>query len=107
MAYRKVKATSYKWPVTIFTPKADGGGYDKFTMDVEFKRMKRTELESVKDNIELLNKVVCGWSGYTDEAGAEIKFTDKEFAEMLEDTAFVPAAAKAFWESISGAPEKN
>lgn len=106
MAYRKVKATSYKWPVTLSVAK-DGGGFDKFTMDVEFRRMKRTELESVKDNIELLRMVVCGWSGYTDEAGAEIKFSDKEFNEMLEDTAFVPAAAKAFWESISGAPEKN
>lgn len=108
MAYKKVKAGSYKWPVTITLAKEDGSGdFDKFAMTLEFRRLKRTEIEGLKNNVELLKKAVCGWSGYQDSAGAEIKFTDKEFEEMMEDTAFVPAAASAFWESVSGAQEKN
>ena len=108
MAYKKVKASSYPWPVIVWTPKEDGSGdYDKFAMQVEFRRMKRSELEKLSNNVELLKAVVCGWSGYQDAAGADIKFSDKELQELLDDTAFVPAAAQAFWESLSGAQEKN
>lgn len=108
MAYKKIKAASYKWPLVIYVPKEDGSGdYDKFGMELEFRREKRSELEKCGNNVELLKKVVCGWSGYADAAGAEVKFSDKEFEELLEDTFFVPAAAKAFWDSLGGAQEKN
>ena len=107
MAYKKVKAGSYKWPVVITPPAAEGGGFDSCAMEVEFRRVKRTQLEKVQNNLELLRLVVCGWSDYKDEAGAEIKFSDKELNELLEDSCFLQAAASAFYDSITGAKEKN
>jgi hypothetical protein len=101
MAFSRKKVSSYRWPVTVFVP-ADGGTHDKQTLDVLFKRIPRTELENVKDNVSLLEKVIEGWFSYIDEAGKEIPFSAQALKELLDDTAFVPAAAKAYWESLQG-----
>lgn len=101
MAFVRKKATSYRWPVSVMPP-GDGGIYKKETLDLEFLRLKRTELEEVKDNVQLLKRVVIGWYDYKDEDGEDIPFSATALEELLEDTAFVPAAATAFWESLNG-----
>ena len=101
MAFVRRKVTSYRWPVPVFVP-ADGGGFKKETLDLEFLRLKRSELEEIKDNVQLLKKVVSGWHDYKDESGEDIPFSATALEELLEDTAFVPAAATAFWESLNG-----
>lgn len=101
MAFKRKKVGSYRWPVTVSSP-ADGGGSEKETIDLVFKRIKRTELEGVKDNVQLLERVIEGWSNYLDESDKEIPFSDAALKELLQDTAFVPAAAKAYWESLQG-----
>jgi hypothetical protein len=40
MAFTRKKVASYKWPVTVEIP-ADGGGFDKATFTVEFKKLGR------------------------------------------------------------------
>lgn len=104
MAFVRKKVTTYKWPVPVFSP-ADGGGFNKETIDLEFLRISRTELESIKDNVALLRKVIKGWTGYTDEAGEAIPFSATALDELMEDTAFVPSAAKAYWDSLNGAAQ--
>lgn len=104
MAFARKKATTYLWPVPVFPP-ADGGGYGKETIDLSFLRISRSELESIKDNVQLLKKVVKGWNGYVDEDGKAIPFSVTALEELLEDTAFVPAAAKAYWDSLNGAAQ--
>ena len=101
MAFVRKKVSAYRWPVPVYVP-MDGGGYDKQILDLEFLRISRSELESVKDNIQLLKKVVKGWYEYTDEDGVKIPFSATALDELLEDTAFVPAAAKAYWDSLQG-----
>ncbi len=104
MAFVRKKVTTYKWPVPVFSP-ADGGGFNKEAIDLEFLRISRSEFESAKNNVELLKKVIKGWSGYRDEDGKEIPFSASALEELLEDISFVPSAAKAYWESMSGAAQ--
>lgn len=104
MAFVRKKVTTYTWPVPVFSP-ADGGGFNKETIDLEFLKISRSELEGMKDNVALLRKVVKGWKGYNDDAGEEIPFSVAALDELLEDTAFVPCAAKAFWDSLNGAAQ--
>jgi hypothetical protein len=104
MAFVRKKVTTYKWPVPIFSP-ADGGGFTKETIDLEFLRISRSELENMKDNVQLLKKVIKGWSGYTDEDDKAIPFSVSALEELMEDTAFVPGAAKAYWDSMNGAAQ--
>ncbi len=67
MAFVRKKVTTYLWPVPVFSP-ADGGSFNKETIDLEFLRISRTELESTKDNVALLRKVIKGWKSYNDQA---------------------------------------
>lgn len=101
MAFIRKKVTTFRWPVPVYIP-TDGGSWDKQTLDLEFLRITRSELENIKDNVALLKKVVKGWFNYTDEDGKPIPYSAAAFDELMEDTAFVPAAAKAYWESLQG-----
>lgn len=103
MAFVRKKVTSYKWPVPVFSP-ADGGGYDKETIQIEFRRIKRTELEQLT-NLQLLQKTIKGWDDYLDEDGKAIPFSESALDELLEDSAFVQSAAAAYWKSINGAAQ--
>lgn len=104
MAFVRKKVTTYLWPVPVFSP-TDGGGFSKEMIDLEFLRISRTELESFTNNATLLRKVIKGWKGYTDEAGEAIPFSATALDELLDDTAFVPCAAKAYWDSLNGAAQ--
>jgi len=106
MAFVKRKATSYKWPVKIEVP-LDGGSFEVQRMTVEFKRISQSQIEKFKDNRELLNEVIVGWSEYKDEKGTEIPFSSEELGYLVDDTTFLRAAGLAFFESLSGAPVKN
>lgn len=104
MAFARKKVTTYKWPVPVFSP-ADGGGFNKETIDLEFLRISRSELENMKDNVQLLKKVIKGWAGYNDADGEAIPFSASALEELMEDTSFVPCAAKAYWDSMNGAAQ--
>lgn len=106
MAFVRKKVGSYKWPVKIETP-LDGGSFEIQRMTVEFKRITQTQIEKFKDNKELLNEVIVGWSEYKDEKGVEIPFSTEELGYLVEDTTFLRAAGMAFFESLSGAKPGN
>jgi hypothetical protein len=107
VTYVRKKVQSYKWPVKIEAP-ADGGRFDISTMTVEFKRVSQSKaLELAKDGSQLVREVVIGWEDYMDEDGKAIPFTSSELNELADDTPFVRAAGKAFFDSLAGAQEGN
>lgn len=107
MAYIKRRISSYKWPVKIEEP-SDGGVFDISTFTLEFKCLDQPAIESFKNNRDLLGAAVVGWGDdYVDEAGKPIPFSEQEKKYLLGRPPFLRAAAKAFFESLSGAPEGN
>jgi len=76
-------------------------------MTVVFKRIPQSRVEAIKINRDLLAEAIIGWGDYVDEAGKEIPFSLDELKTLLDDTVFLRAATKAFFESLAGAQEGN
>ena len=108
------QSPSYRWPVVVEFP-VDGGKFDKETFDAEFKRLPQDQLREIGDRIEagtitdleLLDKVLVGWSGIFDEAGDEVPFSETSADEIL-NVALVASAIVAAWlESLAKGKRKN
>lgn len=104
------QSDSYRYPVTFYTPKEDGTGYQENTFTAVFRRMGVKEIQDmtakVKDDIDMARRVLSGWDG-VEEKGAEFKFTPANLERLLDIAGFAPAVARAYLESVSGGPEKN
>jgi hypothetical protein len=107
MAYIKRRLSSYKWPVRIEEP-SDNGVFDVSTFTLEFKCLDQPTIESYKNNRDLLDAAVIGWGDdYVDEAGKPVPYSEQEKKYLLGLPCFLRAAGKAFFASLSGAPEGN
>lgn len=108
MAFVIKKGSTYTWPVKFETP-ISGGKRETNTFDIEFKRSTRTEIAALLDtnDTELARKVIVGWAGIKDEAGAEIPFSEKSLEELLEVPGLSTAVTHAFLQSVSGEKAKN
>jgi hypothetical protein len=105
---------TYKWPVLVEPPEG-GGKYGKETFDAEFRRLPQDQLREIGDRIEagtitdleLLDKVLLGWSGIFDEAGDEVPYSETNAGEIL-NVALVASAIVAAWlESLAKGKRKN
>ena len=115
MAFVLSQSPSYKWPVEIKIA-ADGGVYEKFTFDAEFKRLPSERVKEVlnpKDSASSLSdedfcrEVVLGWSGIKDDKGAEVPFSQDALEKLLKIHPAPATIATAWISSISSAKEKN
>lgn len=108
MAFVLKKVASYKWPVTVETP-IDGGKFQKQTFDAIFKKMSRSEFNNLVEQGDdaLVDQIVEGWEGITDEDGKEIPFTQKMKKELTDDPYVMRALITAYADSVMGASQKN
>jgi len=76
MAFVFKKTASYKWQVTVETP-IDGGKFEKQTFDAVFKKMSRSAFNDLVEQGDdaLIDSILEGWDGISDEDGKEIPFT--------------------------------
>lgn len=106
------QSDSYAWPVTLEVP--GDGRHEKFTFDVEFKRVGQTRInELVKGGTEGLisdrqtcEELVVGWKGVSDDNG-DLAFSQKALASVLDIAGVERAIVVAWIESLSGAKRKN
>jgi hypothetical protein len=108
MAFVLKKTASYKWPVTVETP-IDGGKFDKQTFEAVFKKMSRSAFNDLVEQGDdaLIDSILEGWDGISDEDGKEIPFTVKTKKLLTDDPYVVRALISAYADSITGAPAKN
>lgn len=97
MAFVRRKIKSFKWPVTVSEP-ADGGGFAESTFTATFKRLGRTEMQSLADKpvVDLIKAVLTDWEGINDDANKPIPFNANTLAEMCEDSDWVRGVMAAF-----------
>ena len=108
MAFVLKKTASYKWPVTVETP-IDGGKFDKQTFEAVFRKMSRSAFNDLVEQGDdaLIDSILEGWDGISDEDGKEIPFTVKTKKLLTDDPYVVRALISAYADSITGAPAKN
>lgn len=114
MAFIKKKLAVYPWPVEVSKPsETKVGEFESTTFTVKFIRLKTSELVKFEDEsvdlepVEMLKMIVAGWMDYTDEAGKDIPFCDKELAEMAEDADMVAAISTGYRNFYGNAQAKN
>jgi hypothetical protein len=87
----------------------DGGKFQKQTFDAIFKKMSRSEFNNLVEQGDdaLVDQIVEGWEGITDEDGKEIPFTQKTKKELTDDPYVMRALITAYADSVMGASQKN
>lgn len=87
----------------------DGGRFEKQTFEAVFKKMSRSAFNDLVDQGDdaLIDSILEGWDGISDESGKEIPFTQKTKKELTDDPYVVRALISAYADSITGAPAKN
>ena len=114
MAFRLQVPPTYETEVTVAYPVA-GGKVETAKFFAEFKRLNQAELEALMAEVRdaklgdraVLDRVLVGWRGVQDEAGAELPFNPATRDQLLALHPTQPAIARAFFNSIAGAREKN
>lgn len=114
MAFKLDNTASYFYPVEVQIA-TDGGKFQKSTFDVQFRRVNRTELESMVKALQdgeitdraIAVDVMTGWKGVTDADGEPIAFGETSRDAVLDVVAVQPAIVKAWFESVSGKNAKN
>ena len=108
MAFVLKKVASYKWPIKVEIP-VDGGKFETQTFDAIFKKMSRSSFNDLVDKGDdaLVDGILEGWDGITDEAGKEVPFTQKTKKELCDDPYVMKAIIQAYADSVTGAPAKN
>jgi hypothetical protein len=104
---------TYTWPVSFELP-TDGGRTEKFTFDAVFKRLKQSEIEDMRKQIEtseindadMVRQVLVGWNGVHDDTG-EIPFSEGALSTLLDVPTVSTAIILALLTSLSGAKRKN
>jgi hypothetical protein len=108
MAFVRKKVKTFKWPVTVEEP-ADGGTFEASVFDAQFKRLGRKEFAKLaeKGELELLQSVLAGWDGITDEEGNAVPFSNAMMKEFADDPYWIRGVLKAYTETFDGAREGN
>lgn len=108
------QSDSYSWPVAVEFP-VDGGRFDKQSFDAEFKRLPQTRIREIWDLIQsgeltdddLCNEVMVGWSGIQDAKGAEVPYSEKAKADLLNVPLVASAVVSGWLDSLSKGKRKN
>ncbi len=105
---------SYSWPVVLQVP-TDGGKYEKFTFDAQFKRVSAQRMREIGEAIQkgettdvaICREVLVGWKGIVDAERQEIPFSEEALEKLLSVGNAAAAIVLTFLESYSGAKLKN
>lgn len=110
VVFRLQPSPTFEGVAQIVVPGADKA----HPLRLVFRHKGRRELLAWHDSAttrldaELLCEVVAGWSGVSDQAGADVPYSTEAFAALLDA---YPAAASniydAYMEALKGARRKN
>lgn len=114
MAFKLKFTDTYTAPVTVEIP-GNNGRFEKQTFSVEFKRFNRTKLADIvraaydrsRDDREIVDEILVGWSGITDENGDDLEYTKDNADRVFEVVQVLPAIVQTFFATITKAKEKN
>lgn len=116
MSLKLGQPRSYKWPVEWTIP-ADDGRHQKIGFDAEFKRLAQTRIDEIYKSAtgggaisdeELVGEVLVGWgTNVLDENDQPLAFTPANIAAVLDIQGARAATVRAFFDSLTGAKEKN
>ena len=114
MAFTLKTSDSYKWPVSIDIP-VDHGKHERRTFDAEFKRITQSRVREMGEmieagqitDVELVQEVLIGWDGISDEDANPVKFSNNALIQLCEIPMAATAISRVFFESIAGAKRKN
>lgn len=108
MAFKIAQKPTYKTAVKVYTPN-DNSGFDTSEFKAEFKRVGMDELEVLKEltQVEVMQKVLVGFSDLTDEDNKPLDFNEVNLNSLLDIPQALTALKEAFWASIFKAKEKN
>ena len=108
MAFKLAIAKTYKCKIIVEILNAHGK-YDKSDFMAEFTHVSMDELDELRKlpQIEVLQKVLVGWTGLLDENNGEVYFNETNIAMLLAIPQAFAALTEAFWASIFKAKEKN
>lgn len=111
MALKINQSGTFRWPVRVQIPK-DGGGFETASFDAVFKRVTRSEAETLGnevvageiEGIEAVRRILVGWSGVQDGAD-EVEFSETNRERLLEIPGVAVALFRTFMEATSGAAQ--
>lgn len=111
MAFKLKQKSTFTWPVKVQIP-VDGGTYDVGTFDAEFRRLPRSEVESLSaqvfnseiTGIEAVKRILVGWSGVVDD-GQDVPYSEARRDELLEIAGVGVVLFRAFTEANNGAAQ--
>lgn len=108
VAFVRKKVKTFKWPVTVEEP-ADGGTFDASTFDATFKRLGRADFAKLSDkgDVQMLQAVMVGWDGISDEEGKPVLFSLTALKEFADDPYWIRGVLKAYTETFEAAREGN
>jgi hypothetical protein len=94
---------------------ADKGKTVQNVFSAIFKRLSQSELDNVMERLGskelsdsgLIEEIMVGWDGVTDESGEPLEFNDTNLAALLDVFPVRPTLVKTFFTSIAGAKAKN
>lgn len=99
------------WPVEFNIP-ADGGKFDKQTMDVQFKRLHMDEIQALQSkegmtDAEFCRAVVVGWKGVVDPDGQTVEFSVSALDDALSQTSVATTIVVHYHQAMAGLKRKN
>jgi len=110
MAFRIVPSPTFRVKVPLTVPGAEARG----VVEIEFRHKGRTEFAAWwsttqgRDDIEVLDDIVAGWSGVVDEADAKVPYSRAALAQVIDR---YPVSAleiiRAYHAALWDAREKN
>lgn len=123
MAFVLKQSATYTWPVTLVLP-VDGGRREKYTFDVEFRRLPQTRINEMRriaqqqdrgqlsEDEELIDQnaareIIAGWSNVVDDKDEEIPFSDSALNQLVEIPTIAGQIVRAWFESLEVAKRKN
>lgn len=114
MSFTIKQSQTYVWPVTVEIP-INGGRFDRQTFDAEFKRLPQARNNAIiaaarsesTTDLEVAEEVLIGWSGITDDDGADVPYSESAKATLLDVPGVAAALVEGYLNSLLGAKRKN
>jgi hypothetical protein len=110
--FKVAQSSNYKYKVNVETNGANGQK-EKSTFNVQFKRLKQTEITELAASIDslsfedLMDKVLVGWDGLVGSDNEVFEFNDANRALLFDIPEARFAVRDAFWESVRMGKQKN
>lgn len=108
MSFRVALKPSYTVPVTVQTPK-DNGGFDESKFKARFKNVSLDELRELKEmeQRDVMLQVLVGFEDLLDDQDLPLEYNSDNLGVLLAIPQALLGLSEAFWGSIYKGKVKN